>query len=258
MNICDMMTISPTMQDQYRPAIAPRSILPAIGPLRLKHVLFVALAVMLGWQLWLFIQLFELRNENPQMSAFMEQELELKRVENPEAILQHQLITYAQMPFNLKRAVIASEDAAFFNHNGFDWKAIQSALEKNVQAGRITAGGSTISQQLAKNLFLSGERSMFRKGEEMIITAMLETMLSKQRILELYLNYAEWGNGIYGAEAAAQHHFGVSAANLTDWQAARLAAILPNPRFYDGHRTEGMYKKAEIILNRIPTIRIPA
>ncbi|MDX8395956.1 MAG: monofunctional biosynthetic peptidoglycan transglycosylase [Mariprofundaceae bacterium] len=225
--------------------------------LHIRHVLFVALALMIAWHLWVFIQLFELRSENPPMSAFMQHALEKKRMGDPNARLNHQPLVYRSISSHLKRAVIASEDAAFTTHHGFDWNAIKSALENNLQAGRVMAGGSTISQQLTKNLFLSGERSMFRKGEEMIITAMLEATLSKQRILELYLNYAEWGDGVYGAEAAAQHHFGTSASRLTPWQAARLAVILPNPRFYDGNSTESMYKKAEVILKRMPSVSIP-
>jgi len=254
-----MMTISPTMQDQYRPAFSPAlSIPPVMKQLRFKYVLFVLFSILVGWFLWLSTQLFELRSDNPQMSAFMQQALESKRKVNPKITLNHQLLSYHQISSHLKHAVIASEDTAFIDHNGFDWKAIKRALEKNMNAGRVMAGGSTISQQLSKNLFLSGERSVLRKMEETIITVMLEAILPKQRILELYLNYAEWGNGIYGAEAAAMHHFGVHASKLTVWQAARLAAILPNPRYYDTHRTDRMYKKAEVILARMPNVRIPS
>jgi len=249
-----MNHISPSMPDQLSPAIAttpPPS--PDFKYRRIRQVLFALLFMVVGWHLWIFSQLLEMRGSNPEMSAFMQQALE----NNPKDRLKQQWVNYSRISSHLKRAVIAAEDAAFVNHSGFDWQGIQLALEKNMEQGRIAAGGSTISQQLAKNLFLSGERSFIRKAEETLITIMMETTLSKQRILELYLNYAEWGNGIYGAEAAARHHYGVSAARITSWQAARLASILPNPRYYDGNRTDWMYEKTDIILNRMPKVRIP-
>ena len=132
--------------------------------------------------------------------------------------------------------IIAAEDMKFVDHEGFDWEGIQRAMEKNQKKGKAVAGGSTITQQLAKNLFLSGSRSYIRKGEEAIITLMLEAVLDKRRILELYLNVAEWGNGVFGAEAAARHYYGASAASLGPEQAARLAAMLPRPQFYDRNR----------------------
>jgi monofunctional biosynthetic peptidoglycan transglycosylase len=133
--------------------------------------------------------------------------------------------------------VVVAEDAKFLDHEGFDWDAIQGALAKNQRKGRVVAGASTISQQLAKNLFLSGERSWLRKGQEAIITGMIEHTMSKRRILELYLNVAEWGDGVFGAEAAARHHFGIPASALGPEQAAWLAAILPSPRRYARGRT---------------------
>jgi monofunctional biosynthetic peptidoglycan transglycosylase len=142
--------------------------------------------------------------------------------------------------------VITSEDSRFTEHEGVDWDAITKAYENNeklaggkARAGRRRArikGGSTITQQLAKNLFLSGERSYLRKGQELIIAYMLEFWMTKQRILEIYLNVIEWGNGVFGAEAAARHYFGVTAAQLNESQAAQLAVMLPNPRFFDTHR----------------------
>ena len=132
------------------------------------------------------------------------------------------------------------------------------AIEKNQKRGKPVAGGSTISQQLAKNLFLSGDRSLVRKGQEALITLMLEQTMSKRRILELYLNVAEWGEGVFGAEAAARHHFGVSAAQLTPAQAARLAAMLPRPRFYDRNRgSQYLAAYAERILGRMPSAQVP-
>jgi len=134
---------------------------------------------------------------------------------------------------NLQRAVIAAEDASFFSHEGFDWEGIKDAAINNLEAGKMKRGGSTITQQLAKNLYLSSERSLLRKAQEALITRLLEHHLTKGRILEIYLNIAEWGRGVYGAEAAARHHFGKSAVELTQDEAAWLAAMLPSPLRYD-------------------------
>lgn len=244
---------SPPMPDLPAPATTKAPARTAKKVSWLKRLLAIALIITLGWSLWIFLQLHQMRSANPEMSAFMQQASE----NNPKVSLKQQWVNYSRISSHLKRAVIAAEDAAFVNHSGFDWQGIQLALEKNLEKGRIAAGGSTISQQLAKNMFLSADRSFIRKAEETLITIMMETTLSKRRILELYLNYAEWGNGIYGAEAAARHHYGVSAARLTSWQAARLASILPNPRYYDGNRTDWMYEKTDIILNRMQKVRIP-
>jgi len=177
---------------------------------------------------------------------------------SPEAKLQHQWVDYARISPQLKRAVVASEDAKFMDHEGLDWEAISRAMERNEKRGRIVAGASTISQQLAKNLFLSGERSWIRKGQEAVITWMLETALPKRRILELYLNFAEWGEGVFGAEAAARHHFGSRAAGLGAEQAAYLAVILPSPRRYErGRVTPYVAGRVTTILARMPAAQIP-
>jgi monofunctional biosynthetic peptidoglycan transglycosylase len=158
----------------------------------------------------------------------------------------------------LKRAVIASEDAKFVDHEGFDWEGIEKAYEKNLKKGKLVAGGSTISQQLAKNLFLNSKRTPWRKGEEAIITLMLENLLSKQRILEIYLNVIEWGNGVFGAEAASRHYFKTTAAGLSREQAAKLAAMVPNPRFYDDHRnTRYLNRRTATILARMRMSELP-
>ncbi len=150
---------------------------------------------------------------------------------------------------HLQRAVIAAEDASFFIHEGFDWEGIKDAAIHNLEAGELKRGGSTITQQLAKNLYLSSERSWLRKAREALITRSLEHRLSKQRILELYLNVAEWGRGVYGAEAAARHHFGKPAAELTPDEAAWLAAILPSPQRYDPLRqTAALTRRQQRIL----------
>ncbi len=172
--------------------------------------------------------------------------------------LRYQWVDYGRIANTLKRAVVAAEDATFVDHEGFDWEGIERALEKNQKKGRIVAGGSTITQQLAKNLFLSPRRSYVRKVEEAIITVMLEAMLDKQRILELYLNVIEWGNGVFGAEAASRRYFGISAAQLSPEQAARLAAMAPNPRFYERNQgAPGLNRKIGIILARMPSAELP-
>jgi len=167
-------------------------------------------------------------------------------------------VPYKKISNNLKRALIVSEDARFVDHEGFDWEGIAKAYEKNLKKGKIVAGGSTISQQLAKNLFLSTRKTPWRKGEEALITLMMEGVMDKQRIFEIYLNIIEWGDGVFGAEAAAQHYFGVSAAELGPEQAAKLAAMVPNPRYYDRHReAPGMLSKTIVILDRMPDAEIP-
>jgi len=153
---------------------------------------------------------------------------------------------------HLRHAVVAAEDASFFSHEGFDWEGIKDAAMYNLEAGDLKRGGSTITQQLAKNLYLSSERSLLRKAREALITYHLEQHLPKKRILELYLNVAEWGQGIYGAEAAARHHFGKPSFELTADEAAWLAAMLPSPRRYDPLRkTTFLTRRHERILKWI-------
>ena len=134
---------------------------------------------------------------------------------------------------HLQKAVIVSEDASFYQHHGFDWEGLQEALTYNWEQGKLRRGGSTITQQLAKNLYLSSEKKLLRKAREALISWEIERRVPKTRILELYLNVVEWGHGVFGAEAAARHHFGVSAAELTEDEAALLAAMLPSPRRND-------------------------
>ena len=209
-------------------------------------------------QLWFFSQVLYWSRFEPEVSAFMQQRLDVLRAKNPKANLSREWLPYARISSNLKRAVVAAEDARFLDHEGFDWKAIQKALEKNVERGKVVAGASTISQQLAKNLFLSDERSLWRKGEEAILTWMLETAMTKRRILELYLNYAEWGEGVFGAEAAARYHFGISAAALGPEQSAWLAAILPSPRRYArGQLTPYSLERAAAIASHMDKAQIP-
>ena len=209
-------------------------------------------------QCWFFAHVLWWRAYQPETSAFMEARVERLREKDPRAKLAHTWVPYERVSTQLKRAVVAAEDAKFVGHEGFDWEAISKAMEKNEKRGKVVSGASTISQQLAKNLFLSGERSWLRKGQEAVITWMLEATLSKRRILELYLNFAEWGEGVFGAEAAARYHFGVNAAALNSSQAAFLAAILPSPRRYGpGRVTPYIAGRIETILARMPAAQIP-
>ena len=220
--------------------------------------LAVAVAALLFYQLWIFAHVLWWIDHNPGSTAFMEAGLARQQEKNPDAELRHKWVPYDRISIHLKRAIVAAEDAKFIEHEGFDVEGIQKAVEKNLKKGRLVAGGSTISQQLAKNLFLSGKRSPWRKAQESVITVMIEHMMSKRRILELYLNSIEWGNGIFGAEAAAKHYYGIDAANLSAFQAAHLAAMVPNPRYYDAHRNAGwLSKKTGILLGRMNSAQIP-
>lgn len=209
-------------------------------------------------QVWFFANVLWWQQVPPKQTAFMSARLSELRADNPDAELRHQWVDYEHISSHLKRAVIASEDSLFTQHQGFDWESLEKAWRRNQRQGRVVLGGSTITQQLAKNLFLSGQRSMVRKGQEAIITVMLEGSMSKRRILEIYLNMIEWGDGIYGAEAAARHYFKKSAAQLTPYEAARLAAMIPRPRFYDRNRyTNSLARKTSTIQRRMRQVAIP-
>ncbi|QKS30796.1 MAG: Biosynthetic peptidoglycan transglycosylase [Accumulibacter sp.] len=223
-----------------------------------KRVLLAGMALLVLYQFWLFGWVLWWNWANPDVTRFMAIRLEELRRQQPEAELRKQWVPYDRISVHLKRAVVAAEDARFVDHEGFDWDGIQQAIEKNQKKGRVVAGGSTISQQLAKNLFLTPARTPWRKAEEAVITLMLEGVWSKERILEVYLNVIEWGNGVFGAEAAARHYHGVPAAQLSREQAARLAGMLPSPRFYDRNRNApGLARKAAIILARMPSADLP-
>jgi len=214
--------------------------------------------IVVVYQLWIFLHICWWVNHNPSTSAFMEDRLEALQEDNPDAVLKHRWVDYKKISPNLKRALIAAEDAKFVDHEGFDWEGIQKAYQKNLKKGKVVAGGSTISQQLAKNLFLSTKRTPWRKAEEFMITVMLEATMSKRRIFEIYLNVIEWGNGIFGAEAAAKYYYHTSAKNLSADQAAKLAAMVPNPRYYDKHRqAKGLIRKTGIIEARMNSAEIP-
>jgi monofunctional biosynthetic peptidoglycan transglycosylase len=229
----------------------------------MKKRLFLWL-VMLPFLLFVLVQLYFLVqivwwiSHNPSSTSFMRQQESVLQEKDGNFKLKQKWVPYQRISNNLKRAVIASEDDGFSEHEGVDWEAMQKAFEKNKKKGKVVSGGSTITQQLAKNLFLSGDRSYLRKGEELIITYMLEMCMDKERIFEIYLNVVEWGVGVFGAEAAAQHYYHVSAAALTPMQAARLAVMLPKPRFYDKNTGSAyLQKRSEIILRRMNSSELP-
>jgi monofunctional glycosyltransferase len=199
-----------------------------------------------------------LAKTNPGPTALMEHRQAFDQRQRHPAPREWTWVPLSRISRHLQHAAVAAEDASFFIHEGFDWEGIKDAAIHNLEAGELKRGGSTITQQLAKNLYLSTERSLLRKAREALITRSMEHHLTKERILELYLNVAEWGNGVYGAEAAARHHFGKSAQDLTADEAAWLAAILPSPRRYDPLRkTAFLSKRHERILksmNKIPTV----
>lgn len=218
----------------------------------------VPLLLLVLLQAWYFVQICWWVNHNPPSTAFMREQLARLREKDPDARLRQQWVPYERISNHLKRAIIASEDANFAGHQGVDWEALQKAYEKNAKKGKVVRGGSTITQQLAKNLFLSGRRSYARKAQEMVITYMLEAVMDKRRIFEIYLNVAEWGEGVFGCEAAARKYFGKPAARLGPAEAARLAVMLPNPRAY-GRRLDSAYlnKRTALILMRMNAAGLP-
>jgi monofunctional biosynthetic peptidoglycan transglycosylase len=224
----------------------------------IKWAIFLPLTIFLAVQLYFFLMVCWYATFNPRMTNMMSEQLSVLREKNPNAQLKHQWVPYGRISANLKRAVIASEDANFADHDGVDWEALQKAYEKNNKRHKVVGGGSTITQQLAKNLFLSGSRSYVRKGQELIIAFMLETVMDKARILELYLNVVEYGRGVFGAEAAARHYYKISAARLGVEQSAKLAVMLPNPRYYDRNRdTRYLARRTSLIVSRMGSAELP-
>jgi monofunctional glycosyltransferase len=210
---------------------------------------------------------------DPQSTTFQRSEMWRLLGQTGRIPWSQQWVGYDQISPHLKRAVIASEDASFADHSGVDWDSIEKAWERNQRAERQAdrpkssvprtaepkvVGGSTITQQLAKNLFLSGERTVLRKGQEFVITVLLEALLSKRRILEIYLNSVEWGEGVFGAQAAARHYFGVDAARLGPEAAARLAVMLPAPKRFE-KRPGSAYVtgRAATIVARMGAVEVP-
>lgn len=210
------------------------------------------------YQVYLFGSVLWYRWFDPQETAFMaDEQARLSQLDPPRSV-EHIWVPFNQISRYAKRAVIASEDTGFVAHSGIEWEAIEQAARANLQSGQIRRGGSTITMQVAKNLFLSSDRSYIRKAQELVIAVMIEAVWDKQRILEVYLNIAEWGVGVFGIEAAAKHYFGVPASRLNPRQAAWLAAILPSPKRYDRQRQSAWVdRKTGIILRRMPQVQIP-
>jgi monofunctional glycosyltransferase len=244
-----------------------------------RHALRVAallLLSLLALQLFFALRVAGMLLIDPQSTSFQRSEMWRLAGEQGRIAWAQRWVDYEQISPNLKRAVIASEDAAFVDHAGIDWEALESAWDRNqraearaeARAQRLPAnapkpsakvvGGSTITQQLAKNLFLSGERTVLRKGQEFVLTLMLEGLLGKQRILEIYLNNVEWGEGLFGAQAAARHYFRVDAARLGPEPAARLAVMLPAPKRFE-RRPASAYVlgRAATIVARMGDVQLP-
>lgn len=224
----------------------------------IKYLVAAPLACIVLFNVWAYGNILSYRAIAPYRTSFMSMRMDELAAEKPDVALDYRWVPYTQISVNLKKALIASEDAGFAEHSGFDWNGIKNAMQRNERSGKIRAGGSTISQQLAKNLFLNESRSYFRKAEEAVLTSMLEATTDKDRLYELYLNVIEWGYGIYGAEAAAQHWHHKSAAELTKAQAAELAARVPRPLYYADHpRDAALKRKTNIILRRMGSAELP-
>lgn len=231
--------------------------------------LLLCVLALVALQLYFVVRIAAMAVAAPQSTAFERSEAWRIGTDKGELRWRQEWVDYAQISDNLKRAVIASEDDGFSQHDGVDWEALEKAWAKNAKAEQRAeqrkttkppkiVGGSTITQQLAKNLFLSGERTLMRKGQEFALTLLLEHLLSKQRILEIYLNSVEWGEGVFGAEAAAQHYFRKSASKLSAYEAARLAVMLPRPKYFEKVPNSGyLANRAGTIVARMPDAQLP-
>ena len=237
----------------------------------LMRWLALVLLAGLGLQLFFILRIAALAWWDPASTSFQRSEaVRILRQKNS-LPWRHQWQPYDRISIHLKRAVVVSEDDIFAQHDGVQWDAIEKAWSKNTRAQQQAAqasasrsstpkivGGSTITQQLAKNLLLSGERTWARKAQEFALTLALEGLLSKRRILEIYLNSVEWGEGVFGAEAAAQHYFGKSAQQLTPYEAARLAVMLPRPKYFERLPNSAyLAQRAEVIVARLGAARLP-
>lgn len=232
------------------------------------RLLAVLTLAVLCLQLWFAGRILMMRFIAPQSTSFQRSEAIRLLKEKQQVAWAQAWVDDEQLPRTLKRAVIASEDDGFADHGGVDWDALKGAWRKNEKAqaraearGKPTAkvvGGSTITQQLAKNLFLSGERTLLRKGQELIITLMLEALLDKRRILEIYLNSVEWGEGLFGAQAAARHYFHMDASRLGPFEAARLAVMLPAPKRFERQPASSyVMGRAGVISGRMNDAKLP-
>lgn len=221
-------------------------------PIKLVLVLF---AVFLGFEILTlpFVGVAQLSSKNPTQTALMEQRKAEANDNGTILRIDYRWVPLSQIPRHVRMAVLVAEDGAFFSHAGVDWHEVWEALENNLEEGRIARGGSTITQQLAKNLYLSTSKDPIRKFKELLITWMLENTLTKKRILELYLNVIEWGPGVFGVEAAAQRYFHKPASQLSLNEGVRLAAVIPRPlRHRPTDDTNYVNKKTQWILKRMP------
>lgn len=224
----------------------------------IRWPIYILLAGLLAYAAFIAIQVAWFATRNPDTTAFMRAEIERLANAKPPVTVRQTWVPYGKIATPVKQAVIAAEDSGFARHDGVDWEAIEKAAAENAKRGKIARGGSTITMQLAKNLFLSSDRSYVRKAQEIAIAALIELMMDKRRILELYLNTAEWGIGVFGIEAAARYYFGVSAAEIDAMQAAWLASILPAPKRFDRLReSEWLTDRSFIILERMPKVALP-
>ena len=239
----------------------------------LRWLALVAVALLL-LQLFFVARIACMATINPQSTAFERSEAWRILSDKGRLPWRQQWVDYEHISDHLKRAVIASEDDGFSNHDGVDWDALEKAWQKNAKAEALAAkktasgvkvikppkvvGGSTITQQLAKNLFLSGERTLLRKGQELMLTYLLEKLLDKGRILTLYLNHVEWGEGVFGAEAAAQHYFRKPASKLSPLEAARLAVMLPRPKYFEKlPQSSYLAERSAVIATRLWRAELP-
>lgn len=219
---------------------------------RIVLALLALIVLYVGWQWITFPDVAELKNEPPETTAFMELRKKQLRAQGKSDELEWRWVPYGRISPNLRRAVLVAEDNAFYEHEGVDVEGMREALKRNLARRKITHGGSTITQQLAKNLYLSPSRNPLRKVREYFIARSLEKHLTKKRILEIYLNVVEMGERVYGAEAAARHYFGKSAASLTPREAALLAGCLPNPRVMNpGDPNKRLRARQSMILKRL-------
>ena len=229
----------------------------ARGLLWMALLLGLPLGALAFYWLLTFPDVARLAKANPLSTALMEARKAEAREHGRPLTSRWTWVPLSEISSHLQKAVIVSEDAGFFNHEGFDWEGIKEAAEKNLWRGKLARGGSTITQQVAKNLFLSTDKSVLRKAQEALIARALEHHLTKRRILEIYINVAEWGRGIYGAEAAAWHHFQKPSSDLTEEEAALLAAMLPSPLRYDPLRmTPYLTKRQREILVRMAKTQV--
>ena len=219
-------------------------------------IFFVVICVFLLFEIFTLpiLSIFSLDTENPKETALMEQRIKEARAKGKKLVIDFRWVSLLKVPKHVRRAVLIAEDARFYSHAGVDWHEVGNSFEKNWEEGRVVRGGSTITQQLAKNLYLSTSRNPIRKFKELLIAWILEATLSKKRILELYLNIIEWGRGVFGIEAASQRYFHKTVSQLTREEAARLATVIPSPlRYRPTKLTPFLKKKKEVILKRMST-----